>query len=85
MASSAPTFSQGMIVFVEFTTKRGEPKRRPAVIYTPDDVLPNQTTVGVACITTSSYADDPDCVAAPLAPGGQREHAAEEAELGCGR
>lgn len=70
MALSVPRFSQGMIVFVGFTTQRGEQKRRPAVIYTPDDFIPNQTTLGVACITTSCYESDPDCVPLPWHPTG---------------
>lgn len=44
---------------------RGEPKWRPAVVYTPTALLADASTVDVVGISGSYYPDDPDQVPLP--------------------
>ena len=60
-----PRLRQGDIVYVVVVPARGEPKARPALIYTPTDQIPTSATVGVVGISTSYRPDDPDSIPLP--------------------
>src|SRR6185437_11937822 len=64
------TLRQGMIVRAIVRPPRGEPKNRPAVVYSPDAVLATSSTVDIVAITSSFYPDDPNLIPLPWSPQG---------------
>jgi hypothetical protein len=62
---------QGMIVEVVIDPPRGKPKRRPAIIYTPDDQIPLSNIVKVIGITGSYWHGDPRYIPLPWRDDGQ--------------
>ena len=58
-----PPIRQGTIVQVVID------KRRPAVVYTPDDLIASSEELDVAGISGSYYPDDPDQIPLPYHKG----------------
>ena len=65
MAEHEPQLRQGMIVFARMVPPRGEAKWRPAVIVTPDAVIPTTSQLDLVGVTTSYFVNSPEHI--PLA------------------
>jgi len=61
----SPLIRQGTIVQAFIVPPRGEPKWRPAVVYTPTALLAAASIVDVVGISGSYYPDDPEQVLLP--------------------
>lgn len=62
---------QGTIVRAWMAPPRGEIKYRPAVIYTPDDLIAAHDVVRIAGITTSYTPGEPSYIPLPWRSDGQ--------------
>ena len=62
---------QGEIVWAMIPASRGPAKKRPIVIYTPSELIGQQSQIGVVGITTSYYPDDPDYLELPWRDDGR--------------
>lgn len=56
---------------VVITPPRGKAKPRPALVFTPTELMPAFNDVGVVGISTSYRPDDPDCIPLPWRPDGR--------------
>ena len=66
----AQQLRQGDIVTVRVVPPRGDPKIRPALIYTPTDLIDPTRPIDVVGISTSYRPEDPDCIPLPWRPDG---------------
>lgn len=62
---------QGTIVRAWIVPPRGEAKFRPAVVYTPDDLIPVVDVVKIVGITTSYIPGDADSIPLPWRDDGR--------------
>jgi mRNA-degrading endonuclease toxin of MazEF toxin-antitoxin module len=66
-----PPLKQGMIVRARIVPPRGEAKPRPAVVCTPDALIPTESRILVVGISGSYYPDDPTIIPLPWRDDGR--------------
>jgi hypothetical protein len=70
-AVDEPHLRQGMIVRACIVPPRGQAKPRPAVVCTPDALIPVQAKILVVGISGSYYPDDPTVIPLPWRDDGR--------------
>jgi hypothetical protein len=64
-------FRQGDVVRAYIVPPRGEAKWRPAIIYTPTELIAQQSKLDVVGVTGTFFPEDPDYIPLPWSPDGK--------------
>jgi hypothetical protein len=57
-------------VVYRFVPRRGDPKTRYCVVYTPDSIIAGASHIDVVMISKSFWPGDPNCIPLPFHPDG---------------